>query len=180
MPMRTTTCIPLPNMLPLDLATRSQKSSVGLPEGKLEPKRKSNLIENHSLTSFSEWEAAIKASISSLVLGSVLPLRLLPFVPGIPLTLPYRELRVPLAQLFKVPSWLVGEASPSLSLSIDPMAIFSVPKLAGTSCLSCVRAAHFKNFKNSWATLFENWFQLTWLGPSRWSNHTKISLMHKC
>lgn len=67
-----------------------------------------------------------------------------PLVPETPLTLPYRELRVPLAQLFKVPSPLVGEASPSLSLANEPVGDSSPEKEAGASCPSRVAAVQEK------------------------------------
>lgn len=65
---------------------------------------------------------------------------LLPLATGTPLTLPYRELRVPLAQLFNIPSTLVGEASASLSLANESVGDSSPEKEAGASCWSRVAA----------------------------------------
>jgi hypothetical protein len=90
--------------------------------------------------SFSVRAAAIKASTSSFARGNVLTLR--PLVPGAPLTLPYRVwLRVPLAQLFKVPSLLIGDASPSLPLAKDSEGVSSPEQEEGASALSVLPAA---------------------------------------
>ena len=90
--------------------------------------------------SFSVRAATIKASTSSFARGNVLTPRSL--VPGAPLTLPCRVwLRVPLAQLFIVPSLLIGDASPTLPLAKDPEGDWSPEQEGGASALSVLPAA---------------------------------------